>query len=133
MYNVMFGAHSIQYSMVVYAAPMPICNSEPRLTTSSWNSNNITFVISWNYSFTEGNHLSRVALSYLIPVRDYIGRVSTRTVSETLQTNETSKMITISSMNVNPGTFIVNITVSNSQGSNTVMCPPLHLGKAIIK
>ena len=111
---------------------MPICNSEPRLITSTMNSNNITFVLSWTYSQNiEGLHLSRVTLSYSIPVMGHLGQVSTRAASETLLINQTSKMISISSMNVIPGAFVVNITASNSQHSNTVMCPPLHLGKTI--
>ena len=114
-----------------FAAPMPICNSEPHLITSSMNSNNITFAVAWNYSHnTEGLHLSRVVLNYSIPMRGYLGQISTMmTVSENLRINQTSKMITISSMNVNSGVVIVNVTASNSQDSTTTMCPPLHLGK----
>ena len=107
---------------------MPICNSEPHLITGSMNSNNITFAVAWNYSHNaEGLHLSRVVLNYSIPMRGYLGRISTRITN--LRINQTSKMITVSSMNVNSGAFVINITGSNSQGSTTTMCPPLHLGK----
>ena len=111
------------------AAPMPICNSEPHLITSSMNSNNITFVVAWSYSHTEGLHLSRLVLSYSIPIRGYLDQVFTKTISESLSISQTLKMITFSSKNVYSGTFIANVTVFNSQDSNTVMCPPLYLGK----
>ena len=110
---------------------MPICNSEPHLITGSMNSNNITFAVAWNYSHNaEELHLSRVVLNYSIPMRGNLSQISTRiTVSENLRINQTSKMITVSSMNVNSGAFVINITASNSQGSTTTMCPSLHLGK----
>ena len=113
--------------MSCFAAPMPVCNRELRLITNSMHTTNITFEVVWSYLHTEGFLLSRVVLSYTIPIRNS-GQVSTRINSEDVPINQT---ITISSMNIQPGALMVNITASNSQDSKTVMCPHLQLGKCI--
>ena len=114
-----------------FAAPMPVCNKEPRLITNSMYTTNITFEVVWSYLHTEGLFLDRVnvVLSYTIPKRDS-GQLSTRTTSEDVPINQTSRLISISSMNIHsPGELLVNITASNSQDSDTIMCPPLQLGE----